>query len=121
MDLKKPKKENLSNLFVYGTLQTGQSRNYILKCLKFEKATLFKFRKVQPTSLGFPLIIRDNTSNVRGEIYYDLDHFLLTQIDMIEGEGELYNRIMVNIALDDGKEVEAFTYYPSESLITKYT
>ena len=51
MELKKSKKEKLSNLFVYGTLQAGQSRNYILKGLKYKKATLFNYRKVQPPSL----------------------------------------------------------------------
>lgn len=121
MEVKNSKKENLRKLFVYGTLQTGQSRNSILKGLKYEKATLFNFRKVKPSSLGFPLIIRDNSSNVQGEIYYDLDHFLIDQIDIIEGEGEFYHRIMVKVVLDDGKEVEAFTYYPSQILITKYS
>ena len=107
-------------LFVYGTLQSGQSRNFILKGLQYEKATLFNYRKIKPISLDFPLIIREISSKVKGEIYYGLDHKLISQIDMIEGEGELYNRIMVKVALDDGKEVEAFTYYPSEDLLQKY-
>lgn len=120
MGIKKFNEENPNSLFVYGTLQHGQSRNYILRGLKYEEATLFNYRKVKPPSLDFPLIIRDNSSNIRGEIYYGLDRFLIDQIDIIEGEGELYYRIMVKVALDDGKEVEAFTYYPSETLITKY-
>ena len=108
------------SLFVYGTLQSGQNRNFILKELQYEEATLFKYRKVKPPSLDFPLIIRDNSSNVKGEIYYGLNHKLISKIDMIEGEGELYKRIIVNVVLADGNKVEAFTYYPSEDLIQKY-
>lgn len=104
-------------LFVYGTLQHGQSRNYILGGLKYEKATLFNFRKVTPSSLGFPFIIRDNSSNVSGEIYFGVEQSLINQIDMIEGEGKYYHRILVKVQLDNEKELEAFTYYPSESLI----
>ncbi|MFX1467079.1 MAG: gamma-glutamylcyclotransferase family protein [Promethearchaeota archaeon] len=119
---KSNKKNNLSqNLFVYGTLQHGQSRNYILKGIKYEKATLLNYRKVEPISLGFPFIIKDNNSNVKGEIYYDVGQFVINQIDMIEGEGKLYHRILVKVKLDDGRETEAYTYYPSEVLIKNYT
>ena len=118
MEVKKYKKSD--KLFVYGTLQAGQSRNYIIKGLKYEKATLFNYRKVNPPSLDFPLIIRDKTSEVTGEIYYGLNNSLLSRIDTIEGEGELYHRIRVNVVLDDGNKVKAFTYYPSEVLIQRY-
>ncbi|MFX0083447.1 MAG: gamma-glutamylcyclotransferase family protein [Candidatus Hodarchaeota archaeon] len=114
-------KSEFYNLFVYGTLQHGQSRNYILRGLKYDKATLFNYRKVTPPSLGFPFIIRDDSSRVNGEIYYGLDHVLISQIDIIEGEGELYHRILVKIVLDNRKELDAFTYYPSEILIKKFT
>jgi gamma-glutamylcyclotransferase (GGCT)/AIG2-like uncharacterized protein YtfP len=110
----------INNLFVYGTLQHGQSRNYILKGLKYEKATLINYRKLEPASLGFPFIIRDINSKVKGEIYYDVTNSIITQIDMIEGEGKLYHRIIVKVDLEDGNKVEAYTYYPSEILIKNY-
>ena len=75
-------------IFVYGTLQHGQSRNYVLKGLKYEKAILPKYRKLEPPSLGFPLIIQDHNSNVEGEIYYGVDQSLINQIDIVEGEGK---------------------------------
>jgi len=121
MELKELKQEKSNKLFVYGTLQHGQSRNYILRGLKYEKATLINYRKVTSPSLGFPFIIRDDSSNVRGEVYYDVEQSLINQIDMIEGEGELYHRILVKVKLDNEKELEAFTYYPSEALIKNYT
>ncbi len=108
------------NLFVYGTLQYGQSRNYILRGLKYEKATLFKYRKVTPPTLGFPFIIRDESSSVRGEVYFSLEKFLINQIDIIEGEGQLYYRILVKVRLERGTDLDAFTYYPAEVLIKNY-
>lgn len=115
------KNSKLNRLFVYGTLQHGQSRNHILRGLEFEKAILLNYRKVNPPSLGFPFIIREKGSNVNGEIYYKVPPPLISQIDIIEGEGELYHRIKVIVVLENGKEVDAFTYYPSEILIKKFT
>ncbi|MFX1592837.1 MAG: gamma-glutamylcyclotransferase family protein [Promethearchaeota archaeon] len=108
-------------IFVYGTLQHGQSRNYILRGLKYEKAILLNYRKVEPVSLGFPFIIKDDGSSVTGEVYYGVGKSLINQIDMIEGEGKLYYRILVNVKLEDGREIKAYTYYPSEILIKNYT
>jgi gamma-glutamylcyclotransferase (GGCT)/AIG2-like uncharacterized protein YtfP len=113
--------ETCDRLFVYGTLQHGQSRNYILNGLKFEDAILVNHRKVVPPSLGFPFIINDKGSMVSGEIYYGTSPSLLSRIDKIEGEGELYHRILVKVKLSSGKYIEAFTYYPSEILIKNYT
>lgn len=120
MEKREHKSMDCDNLFVYGTLQHGQSRNYILSGLKYEKATLFNYRKVIPSTLGFPFIIRDDASSVRGEVYFGLEQFLINQIDMIEAEGQLYNRILVKVRLERGTDLEAFTYYPSEVLIKNY-
>ncbi len=116
------KKYKCDKLFVYGTLQHGQSRNYILGGLKFEKATLLNYRKVEPISLGFPFIIHDEGNIVEGEIYYGVGQSLINQIDMIEGEGRLYYRVLVVVVkLKDENETDAYTYYPSEILIKNYT
>lgn len=112
--------EKCDKLFVYGTLQHGQSRNYILRGLKFEKAALLNYKKLEPPSLGFPFIIKAENSNVKGEVYYGVRQFLINQIDMIEGEGNLYHRIIIKIYLEDGREIEAYTYYPSKMLIKNY-
>jgi gamma-glutamylaminecyclotransferase len=114
-------KGNLHNrLFVYGTLQHGQSRNYVLKGLKYEKAILPSFRKIEPPSLGFPFIIKDNKYNVKGEVYYGVSRSLINHLDMIEGEGRLYHRIIVKVKIENGNEIDAYTYYPSEILIKNY-
>lgn len=115
------KNNKRDKLFVYGTLQHGQGRNYVLGGLKFEKATLLNYRKVEPPSLGFPFIIKEDNSSVKGEVYYEVGQALINQIDMIEGEGKLYHRILVEITLEDGSKTNAYTYYPSEILIKNYT
>jgi len=112
----------INNLFVYGTLMQGQSRNRILKGLTFERAFLNGYEKQKPPSLGFPLIIQKEGSIVEGEIYFNIPDSLLEKIDIIEGEGDLYHRIIVKVVTIKGEQIESFVYYPSntlqESLIT---
>jgi len=106
----------INNLFVYGTLMQGQSRNYVLKGLTFETAILKGYEKQEPTSLGFPLIIRKEDSIVEGEIYFNIPDSLLKKIDIIEGEGDLYHRIIVKVVNVKGEHIESFVYYPSNTL-----
>jgi gamma-glutamylcyclotransferase (GGCT)/AIG2-like uncharacterized protein YtfP len=115
------REEFMKNLFVYGTLQQGKSRNHVLEDLKFEKAKLSNFCKIEPEKLHFPFIIRDENSEVNGEIYFDVNEDLLALLDRIEGEGSLYHRIVVKVETAQDREVQAFTYYPDENLIKNYT
>ncbi len=108
------------NVFVYGTLQHGESRNNVLENLEYEKATLPKHRKVSPPTLGFPFIIFDEDCEVKGEVYYNIDSELLKTLDSIEGEGSLYHRIVVEVLTHMGEKVKAYTYYPSDILVNKY-
>ncbi len=108
-------------LFTYGTLQSGYSRNYLLHGLEFKKAILPGYRKVAPPELGFPFIIQDKESNVTGEIYFQLTRAHWSEIDLIEGEGSLYHRILVKVeTIPEGMKFASFTYYPSKGLIEKY-
>ncbi|MFX1239205.1 MAG: gamma-glutamylcyclotransferase family protein [Promethearchaeota archaeon] len=108
----------MNNLFVYGTLQQGQSRSSILKGLSYEKASILGFVRVQPPSLGFPFILEKKGSIVNGEVYFNLPDSLIAQIDLIEAEGELYHRIMVDVKAASGAQLSAFVYYPSDKLIS---
>ncbi|MFX1409463.1 MAG: gamma-glutamylcyclotransferase family protein [Promethearchaeota archaeon] len=117
---KAERKVSCDKLFVYGTLQYGQSRHYILQHLRFEKAVLPNYKKVSPPSLGFPFIIRNENSEVNGEIYYGLDEDLFQSLDVIEGEGSLYHRILVKVETIKGQEIESFVYYPDKRLIDSY-
>ena len=120
MEYKSTKTQNCDRIFVYGTLQHGQSRNYILQGLRYQKAILPNHRKISPPSLGFPFIVRDDSANVRGEVYFNISKSLINELDIIEGEGLLYHRILVKVNIEDSKEVDAFTYYPSQKLIMNY-
>ena len=84
--LKESGSEDIDQLFVYGTLQSGQSRNHILRGLSFEKALLSEHRKEVPPELGFPFIVQDKRSHVEGEVYFGLKQSHWLQIDLIEGE-----------------------------------
>ena len=119
---RKAKHDECDRLFTYGTLQSGYSRNYLLEGLLFEKAILPDFRKVAPPELGFPFIVQDETSQVTGEIYFGLKQSHWTQINLIEGEGSLYHRILVEVkTIPKGTRLLAYTYYPSEDLIKQYS
>jgi len=113
----KADKSICDRLFVYGTLQHDQSRSSVLKNLQFKHAILPKFRKIVRAHLDFPIIIEDNTSLVEGEVYYGLDESLFQTLDIIEGEGNLFHRILVNIKTLDDKKLPTYVYYPSETLI----
>lgn len=113
-------KTKCDKLFVYGTLQYGQSRHSILQHLNFEKAMLPGHKKVSPSTLGFPFVVRDENSQVNGEVYYGLDSELFHSLDIIEGEGSLYHRILVRVITQRGKEIESFVYYPDKELINRY-
>ncbi|UCE12972.1 MAG: gamma-glutamylcyclotransferase [Candidatus Heimdallarchaeota archaeon] len=112
------------NLFVYGTLMHGYSRNYLLQGLSFEKAILYGYRKVFPSTLGFPFIKKEDTINiyVEGEVYYGLTPSHWIEIDRVEGEGSLYHRILVEVeTIPKRIRLSAFTYYPSQSLVENYS
>lgn len=114
--------EAIDRLFVYGTLQSGQSRNHILRGLSFEKARLYKHRKEVPPELGFPFIVQDKISQVEGEVYFGLKQSHWSQIDLIEGEGSLYHRILIEVEIiPKGRNLIAYTYYPSENLVERYS
>ena len=113
-------KEDCDRLFTYGTLQSGYSRNYLLQGLEFKEAVLLGYRKISPPELGFPFIIQDQESTVSGEIYFRLTQAHWIQIDLIEGEGSLYHRILVEVkTIPEGLEYQTFTYYPSIGLINQ--
>ncbi|MFX0185084.1 MAG: gamma-glutamylcyclotransferase family protein [Candidatus Hodarchaeota archaeon] len=123
-DERKSKKElnDCDRLFVYGTLQSGQSRNHYLKGLSYEKALLIGYRKISPPSLGFPFIMPEKSSNVVGEIYFGLKQHHWSLLDRIEGEGSLYHRILVEVVVDPSNEkLMAFAYFPSKILIENYS
>ncbi|MBN1800940.1 MAG: gamma-glutamylcyclotransferase [Candidatus Lokiarchaeota archaeon] len=105
----------MNNLFVYGTLQSGKSRNRVLKGLPFERGQIQGYEKIEPISLEYPLIVKKKGMTVNGEVYFNLSESVLARIDSMEGE--LYYRIVVDVITTSGKQLKAYAYYPSEELI----
>lgn len=110
----------MKNLFVYGTLRQGKSRNYLLKGLNYKNAILHDFRKLKNERFDFPIILKENNSKVYGEIYFDINERLIKQLDEVEGGGSLYHRIIVDVLTNSNEKFKAFTYYPNIELIRKY-
>lgn len=116
------KYEKCDRLFVYGTLQHGYSRNHLLQGLSFEKAILPNHRIVTPPELGFPFIVQERGDHVPGEVYFELTQSHWRQIDLIEGEGSLYHRILVEVkSIPRNSILVAYTYYPSKDLIERFS
>ena len=112
---------DVENMFVYGTLRHDRSRGHVLGDLEYKQATLPNYKKISPPTLGFPFIVQKESAEVQGEVYFKVSRDLVRQIDMIEGEGSLYHRIIVEVETIDGEQVKAYTYYPSDRLIESYT
>lgn len=116
-------------VFVYGTLRTGEG-NYAWalkgQTSREEPATLTAARIYD--GIGFPFVSRLAalpTDNVRGDLMHipeDRYDDVLDSLDGLEGyfgpdnPMNMYDRVLVAVTLDDGTEVEAYTYLVSERL-----
>lgn len=126
------------NLFAYGTfmsryydmsdpnnpeLRIPGERNHILKTHLFVRSQLDDFARIWPPNAKYPFAIKREGHYIVGETYLDFSEKELKEIDLIEGEGYLYQRIKVTVqSLDDrypGK-IEAFTYIATDELKTRY-
>ncbi|MFW9856754.1 MAG: gamma-glutamylcyclotransferase [Candidatus Thorarchaeota archaeon] len=106
-------------LFVYGTLQSGQSRHHLLAGLMYENATLHGYRKIQSPDLGFPFIVENARSSVLGEVYFNVTSSHWVELDRVEGEGSLYHRTLVEVETLTEK-LMAYVYIPDFSLVKRF-
>lgn len=106
-------------LFCYGTLMQGESRAGIMEQLGFEKVgecdakgfMLFHYWYGK-----YPIILRskDNSDVVKGGLYEstfpeEYDNELLSILDSIEGEGEMYHRRKFTVECN-GKTYKPYIY-----------
>ena len=106
-------------LFTYGTLMEGESRSGIMDQLGFEKIgecdakgfLLFHFWYGK-----YPIILRSNSDSdvVKGEIYEstlpkEYDKAILSILDGIEGEGDMYSRRIISVSCN-GKKYKPYIY-----------
>lgn len=106
--------ENLTAVFVYGTLLQGQGNHRVLerhgaRCLG-EFKTVEKYRM---TADGIPFVTdHDQVCQIRGEVYGVTDEGLRA-LDTLEGHPRFYTRRAVQCVSmkTDEVEVRAFLYF----------
>jgi gamma-glutamylcyclotransferase (GGCT)/AIG2-like uncharacterized protein YtfP len=98
-------------LFVYGTLMTGQRRNFHLtreraKC-SGEARTAARYVLYRPLLADYPCLVEDERRGVAvvGELW-DVAEKCLESLDAVEGAPTLFQRRL--ITLEDGQQVQAY-------------
>jgi gamma-glutamylcyclotransferase (GGCT)/AIG2-like uncharacterized protein YtfP len=95
-------------LFVYGSLLSHNSHNYLLSGCKFIGNAILNGYALYKVS-WYPAIVPKNGCKVAGEVY-KVDENTIEKIDDFEDEGELYKRQEVNVILNNSEIIKAWTY-----------
>lgn len=94
-------------VFTYGTLMTGRKNHYIIKEGKCLGDAYIKGFALY--DLGeYPGIKSEEGKTVKGELY-EISEELLPDLDYFESDGCLYNRVAVNVYMEE-EEYKAFVY-----------
>lgn len=97
-------------VFVYGTLMRGRSNHHVLKGAHFLGPAKAKGLALYRVTRSFPGVVHENGGEVIGEVY-EIGKNLLKEIDLFEGQGYLYRREKVKIALEENRrEANAWVY-----------
>jgi len=98
-------------LFLYGTLMTGQRRNFYLtrdgaKCLG-DARTAPRYALFHPLRTDYPCMVEDEREgvSVEGELW-EVPEQCLQTLDAVEGAPALFQRKL--ITLEDGQQVQAY-------------
>lgn len=79
-------------VFVYGSLKNGFGNHDFLNGAEFITSTQTKDHSYQMVSLGsFPAVLSGGSCAISGELY-KADSSTLILLDMLEGNGDLYER-----------------------------
>ena len=100
----------MTRIFVYGSLKRGYGLNCVLTGQRFlgDARTTPGFRLYDVGAFPAMVAYSDGIA-VRGELY-EVDNRCLWELDRIEGEGRLYER--VEIELDCGR-AQTYLFLPS--------
>ncbi|ONI37908.1 hypothetical protein AN639_01060 [Candidatus Epulonipiscium fishelsonii] len=109
-----------NKVFVYGTLMKGHyNHDYYLA-----KATYLGERVLDGYELydlgAYPGIVARKGEKVRGELY-QIEEDMLADLDILEGEGTLYNRLTVEVEDEQNLTKERAYVYIYNNDITRYT
>ncbi|ACM61318.1 gamma-glutamylcyclotransferase (GGCT)/AIG2-like uncharacterized protein YtfP [Caldicellulosiruptor bescii] len=95
-------------LFVYGSLLSHNSHNYLLSRCKFIGKAVLEGYGLYKVS-WYPAIVPKEDSKVAGEVY-EVDEKTIKEIDNFEDEGVLYRRQEVDVILNDAEVLRTWTY-----------
>lgn len=112
------KDSNGIKVFVYGTLMKGNS-NYESFLADADFIGEFVAKGFALYDLGsYPGIIHSEIDKVKGELY-SIDSNVLSELDMLEGEGNLYIRKLISVVNDNNEVQEAYIYVYNQDVSTK--
>lgn len=96
--------------FVYGTLKKGFGNNYLLEGSTFLGQAMTN-KSYHMIDVGFPVLLTQGPAlyPVNGEVY-KIDQETLVNLDHLESEGRLYDRIADTVTMETGEEVRAYYY-----------
>jgi gamma-glutamylcyclotransferase (GGCT)/AIG2-like uncharacterized protein YtfP len=96
-------------VFVYGTLMSGNSNHEkFLSEAKF--AGDFIAEGFELYDLGsYPGMIHSENGKVKGQLYI-VDSNILSKLDILEGEGNLYIRKLIKVVNNKNESQDAYTY-----------
>lgn len=102
-------------IFTYGTLKSGFHNNTFLQNSTYISDAKLKGFEMHDLTYGYPGIV-EGDGEVYGEVY-EVSPVDLVIVDQLEGfygesckDSNLYNREKVKVKLDNGEEVEVYTY-----------
>lgn len=96
------------NIFVYGTLLSGEPNNPVLEGLKFDTGFIASY-VMTGKDHSFPFVTY-GPGVVHGEVYYDVPADVLEDLDWIEGHPHFYRREDVQVHLQSSGTVDAQVY-----------
>jgi gamma-glutamylaminecyclotransferase len=99
-----------SLVFVYGSLKEGFENHEILSDAEFIARTRTKRNDYHMVSLGkFPAVVKNGCYFIAGELY-KVDPLTMAYLDMLEGNGELYERERVELITGQKAWMYLFLY-----------
>ncbi len=99
----------MSDLFAYGTLMCQDIMTSVAGVeLNSVRGVLKEYRRMELKNEHFPAIVEDNGGEVEGVVYLGIPPSGIEQLDSFEGQ--IYQRILVEIHLGDGGMMKAWTY-----------
>ena len=99
----------MHKLFAYGTLMCEDIMTSVAgSAHSIGLATLEHFRRLEIVNEHYPGMVRSPRHVVEGMVYGNISDAALHKLDLFEGD--MYERIQVNVRLRDGTIINVFTY-----------